>query len=97
LNVLLINPDSPRNVGAEDKSIQFIRKKAYVPPLGLITVAALLPQDWGLKLVDLTFQEIRPSDWDNADLVIVSGTILQLSTILEIVREGKRRGKLVAA
>jgi len=97
LNVLLVNPDSPRNVGTEDKSIQFIGKKAYVPPLGLITVAALLPQEWDLKLVDLTFQTVEPADWDNADLVIVSGTILQLAAILEIVRECKRRGKPVAA
>lgn len=96
LKVLLVHPDSPRNVGAEDKSIRFIGKKAYVPPLGLITVAAMLPQHWNLKLVDLTFQTISDEDWEATDLILLSGTILQYGPILDIIRESKRRGKTIA-
>lgn len=96
LKALLIHPDSPRNVGVQDRSIRFLGKKAYVPPLGLITVAALLPQHWSLKLVDLTFQKVSREDWIETDLVIVSGTIGQYGAILDIIREGKRRGKIVA-
>jgi radical SAM superfamily enzyme YgiQ (UPF0313 family) len=95
LKALLIYPDSPRNVGKNDKSIQFIGKKAYVPPLGLITVAALLPPHWSLKLVDLTFQKVSQKDWTETDLVMVSGTILQYDAILDAIRESKRRGKIV--
>mgnify|MGYP005841324055 CR=1 FL=1 len=96
MHVLLIHPDSPRNVGAADKSIHFIGKRAYVPPLGLITVAALLPQDWDMRLVDLTFQEISSEMWNTADLVIISGTILQYRQIMNLIREAKRRNKTVA-
>jgi hypothetical protein len=96
LKALLIHPDSPRNVGVQDRSIRFLGKKAYVPPLGLITVAALLPQHWSLKLVDLTFQKVSREDWMETDLVIVSGTIGQYGAILDVIREGKRRGKIVA-
>lgn len=96
MKVLLIHPDSPNNVGIEDKSIRFIGKKAYVPPLGLITVAALLPEHWSVKLVDLTFQKITSKDWTENDLVMVSGTILQYGAIIDIIRESKRRGKIVA-
>jgi len=97
MNVLLIHPDSPRNIGVEDPSVKFAEKKAYLPPLALITVAALLPQDWTLKLADLSFQSIPEKDWDECDLVLVSGTIVQLKGVAEAVREAKRRGKLVAA
>jgi len=96
LRVLLIHPDSPRNVGASDRSIHFIGKKAYVPPLGLITVAALLPQHWEMRLVDLTFQDISSEVWDFADLVIISGTILQYGQIMELIKEAKKRNKTVA-
>ncbi len=96
MRVLLLHPDSPRNVGASDKSIKFIGKKAYVPPLGLITVAALLPQHWDMQLVDLTFQTVSPESWDAADLVIISGTILQYREIIDLIHEAKRRNKIVA-
>lgn len=96
LRVLLLHPNSPRNVGASDKSIKFIGKKAYVPPLGLITVAALLPQRWDMQLVDLTFQKVSSESWDAADLVIISGTILQYREIIDLIKEAKQRNKLVA-
>ncbi|MDQ1239566.1 MAG: hypothetical protein QG577_1752, partial [Thermodesulfobacteriota bacterium] len=96
MRVLLIHPDSPRNVGASDKSIKFIGKKAYVPPLGLITVAALLPQHWDMKLVDLTFQTVSAQLWERTDLVIISGTILQYREIIDLIQEAKRRNKIVA-
>lgn len=72
-----------------------LRKKALLPPLGLLTVAALLPPDWHLKLIDLTFQEITPRDWEGCDLVFISGMVVQHRGILENIREGKRRGKTV--
>ncbi len=96
MNVLLVNPDSPRNVGPTDPSMRIAGKRAYQPPLGLITVAAILPQSWRFKLADLTYLTITEADWEWADLVIISGTIVQKAHILEIVRESKRRDKLVS-
>ncbi len=70
-------------------------KKALMPPLGLLTVAALLPPEWHLAFRDLTFQEISPADWQACDLLFVSGMIVQHQGIIQTIREGKRRGKTV--
>ncbi|MCX5892644.1 MAG: B12-binding domain-containing radical SAM protein [Deltaproteobacteria bacterium] len=74
-----------------------LRKKAILPPLGLLTLAALLPREWDLKLIDLIFQKISPKDWEDCDLVLVSGMAVQYRGILETIREGKRRGKTIVA
>lgn len=97
VRVLLVNPPSRGNIGVHDRSVKMAGKKAYLPPLGLITVAALLPQDWSPDLVDCAFERITPRQWDECDLVLVSGTIVQLDSILEMIGEAKRRGKIVAA
>ena len=71
-------------------------RKAVHPPLGLITVAALLPQDWELNLIDLTFQTINQQDWDTCDLVLISGMNVQHRGIGKMTREAKGQGKKVA-
>lgn len=70
-------------------------KKALMPPLGLLTVAALLPPEWDLTFRDLTFQEISPADWEACDLLLVSGMIVQHQGIIQTIKAGKRRGKTV--
>jgi radical SAM superfamily enzyme YgiQ (UPF0313 family) len=70
-------------------------KKALMPPLGLLTVAALLPPEWPLTLRDLTFQAISPGDWQACDVLFVSGMIVQHQGIIQAIQEGKRRGKFV--
>lgn len=97
VRVLLVNPPSRGNIGLDDRSVKTAGKKAYLPPLGLITVAALLPSDWILNLVDCAFEEITALQWEECDLVLISGTIVQLDSILETIAEAKRRGKIVAA
>ncbi|MDQ7782204.1 MAG: radical SAM protein, partial [Desulfomonilaceae bacterium] len=97
MNTLLIYPNSPHNLGDRvDSSVRMTGKKAYLPPLGLITVAALLPQDWSMKLVDCSFQTVSQKDWNEAELVVISGTIVQIGSIIQVIREAKERGKIVA-
>lgn len=96
MKALLVYPNAPHNLGITDLGIRLASKKSYNPPLGLATIAALLPQHWDLKLVDLTFQEISERDWKERELVLLSGTIVQLRSIFEVIREAKRRGKIVA-
>ncbi|MFH1112381.1 MAG: radical SAM protein [Pseudomonadota bacterium] len=97
MNTLLIYPNSPQNLGdLADSSVRVTGKKAYLPPLGLITVAALLPQDWPMKLVDCSFQVVSQQDWSEAGLVVISGTIVQIAGIIDVIREAKSRGKIVA-
>ena len=64
-------------------------------PLGLITVAALLPGDWEFRLVDLNARQLRPDDWDWAEIVMLSGMIVQREGLLSLIREAKQRHKTV--
>ncbi|MFZ5453437.1 MAG: B12-binding domain-containing radical SAM protein [Thermodesulfobacteriota bacterium] len=71
--------------------------KTIVPPLGLITVAALLPAEWEFRLVDLNTGKLTAEDWQWADLILLTAMYLQKDGFLALVREGKQRGKTVVA
>lgn len=64
-------------------------------PLGLITVAALLPPEWPVQLVDCNVEELADSDIDGADLVFTGGMIAQQSATLELIERLRARGKTV--
>ena len=66
-----------------------------MPPLGLLTLAALLPGDWELRLADLNTRATPPGDWDWAELVMLSGMIVQRDGLLNLIREAKQRHKTV--
>jgi len=98
MNILLVYPKSPRNlsISQEDRIIRLASKKAYSPPLGLLTVAALLPEDWNIRLIDLTFQDITESDWSWCEAVFTTGTLPQFGRLIDVICESKKRGKIVA-
>ena len=96
MRVLLIYPLFPKSFWSLEKSLALVGRKALLPPLGLITVAAILPQEWEFKLVDRNVREITEADWDWAELVILSGMIVQKEDLLAQIREAKKRGKPVA-
>ncbi|MEM7759718.1 MAG: DUF4070 domain-containing protein [Cyanobacteria bacterium P01_A01_bin.40] len=96
MRVLLLYPLFPKSFWSFEKTLALVDCKALMPPLGLITVAAILPQEWEFKLVDHNVQEITSADWDWAELVIISGMIVQKNDLLAQIAEAKNRGKLVA-
>jgi radical SAM superfamily enzyme YgiQ (UPF0313 family) len=97
MKALLIYPIFPKSFWSFERTIALIGRKTFLPPLGLITVAALLPQDWEMKLVDRNVREVTEAEWDWADIVILSGMIVQKKDLIDQIREAKQRGKLVAA
>ncbi len=97
MRVLLLNPIFPKSFWSFDKTLELIGRKVTIPPLGIITVAAILPQAWEFRLVDRNIHSEADADWDWADLVIISGMIVQKTDMLHLFAEAKRRGKLVAA
>jgi len=97
MKALLVYPLFPKSFWSLESSIALVGRKAFVPPLGLITVAALLPQHWEIRLVDCNVRELTDADWDWADVVILSGMIVQKTDLLAKIEEAKRRGKRVAA
>jgi radical SAM superfamily enzyme YgiQ (UPF0313 family) len=65
-------------------------------PLGLITVAALLPSDWNVRLVDRNAEELRASELEWADLVMTGGMLPQHNDLLEVIRIAQAHGRPVA-
>ncbi|MDJ0568133.1 MAG: B12-binding domain-containing radical SAM protein [Pleurocapsa sp. MO_192.B19] len=96
MRVLLLYPLFPKSFWSFEKTLALVDCKALLPPLGLITVAAILPQEWEFKLVDHNIEEITESDWDWAELVIISGMIVQKDDMLAQIAAAKQRNKLVA-
>lgn len=96
MNVLLLYPLFPKSFWSFEKTLALLNRKAMLPPLGLVTVAAILPQDWNFKLVDRNVRAITEAEWAWADLVILSAMIVQKEDLLAQIQEAKRRGKRVA-
>ncbi|WP_017662306.1 B12-binding domain-containing radical SAM protein [Baaleninema simplex] len=96
MRVLLLYPRFPKSFWSFDKAMELVGRKAVLPPLGLITVAAILPDTWELKLVDLNVRPVEESEWDWAELVILSGMIVQKDDMMAQIQHAQRRGKPVA-
>uniref|UniRef100_A0A7C3YZK0 DUF4070 domain-containing protein n=1 Tax=Desulfobacca acetoxidans TaxID=60893 RepID=A0A7C3YZK0_9BACT len=97
MRTLLICPEFPLSFWSFRKSSRLRGNKTVNPPLGLITVAALLPAEWELRLVDLNTGSLTEKDWQWADLVMISAMYIQKDGLLALVREAKLRGKTVVA
>jgi len=97
VRTLLIHPRFPECFWNPPAVATLTGRRAAAPPLGLLTVAALLPAEWKLRLRDLNADDLAEADWEWAQLVLVSGMIAQRPGLLDIVREAGRRGKTVVA
>ena len=95
MNILLVNPSCPQTIFSFEKILSMLNKKALLPPLGLVTIAALLPHSWNLKLVDNDVREISADEWNWCDCIFITGMIVQIDGILRTLREGKYRNKMV--
>ncbi len=96
MRTLLVYPLFPPTFWSYNKILELVDRQVLLPPLGLITVAAILPQTWDFKLVDRNIRPVTEAEWDWAELVIFSAMIVQKQDLLEQIREAKRRGKSVA-
>jgi radical SAM superfamily enzyme YgiQ (UPF0313 family) len=96
MNVLLLYPRFPKSFWSFEKTLELLNRKAMLPPLGLITVAALLPQEWNFKLADRNIRDVTEAEWTWADVVILSAMIVQKEDLLHLIREAKCRNKPVA-
>jgi radical SAM superfamily enzyme YgiQ (UPF0313 family) len=96
MRALLLYPQFPKSFWSFEKALELVDRKAMLPPLGLATVAAILPQTWEFKLVDRNIRSVTEAEWEWADLVILSAMIVQKEDFLAQIQEAKRRGKRVA-
>ena len=85
MNILLIYPKFPDTFWSFTYALSFIGKKAAFPPLGLITVAALMPASWSKRLVDLNVDSLTDKDLSWADMAFISGMAVQRNSAQEII------------
>jgi len=97
MRALLIHPEYPLSFWSFEKSCRLRGNKTVGPPLGLITVAALLPSAWELRLVDLNARSLTEDDWQWAEVVLLSAMYIQRASLLALVKEAKLRRKTVVA
>lgn len=96
LSCLLIQPTfQASNFWNLTESAATTGAKTVAPPLGLLTVAALLPQTWTFTLVDLNVRNFTDKEWNNADVICTGGMIPQQSGILALIERANRDGKYV--
>jgi len=92
MNALLIYPEFPETFWSFKHALKFLGKRAAQPPLGLMTVAALLPGAWKKRLVDTNVELLRDRDLAWADVVLLSGMHIQSESLLAIVERCRARG-----
>src|SRR5512134_2030899 len=97
MRILLVYPEFPDTFWSFKHALKFIQKKAGAPPLGLLTVAAMLPSEWGRRLVDLNVTRLTDEDLDWADYVFMSAMIVQRESVKTIIERCKSVGATVVA
>ncbi len=98
MKILLVYPEYPSDTFWGYKyALRFISKRTGLPPLGLLTVAALLPSDWELRLVDMNASALHEKDILWADYVFISAMVVQRKSVEDVVAACKRLGRKTVA
>ncbi len=97
MRVLLVYPEFPDTFWSFKHALQFVRKRASLPPLGLITVAAMLPEAWEKRLVDLNVRKLTERDLQWAEMVFVSAMVVQRNAARALIARCKAAGLKVVA
>jgi radical SAM superfamily enzyme YgiQ (UPF0313 family) len=97
MNILLVYPEFPDTFWSFKHALKFVMKKSSSPPLGLLTVAAMLPATWEKRLVDMNVSKLKPADLAWADMVFVSAMAVQRDSVLDILPKIKAAGKIIVA
>ncbi|RJQ59132.1 MAG: DUF4070 domain-containing protein [Desulfobacteraceae bacterium] len=97
MKVLLIYPAYPDTFWSLKYALKFIRKKAAYPPLGLLTVAALMPWDWDKRVVDTNVENLSDADLKWADMAFIGGMAIQKKSAKQLIARCKASGLKVVA
>jgi radical SAM superfamily enzyme YgiQ (UPF0313 family) len=97
MKILLVYPEFPDTFWSFRHALYFVRRKAAVPPLGLLTVAALLPSAWEKRLVDMNVAPLRCEELAWADYVFLSAMTVQRKSAVEVIQRCKEAGVKVVA
>ena len=92
MKILLVYPKYPDTFWSFKHALRFIMRKAAFPPLGLLTVAGMLPQEWEKRLVDLNTRALTDRDIRWADYVFISAMVIQRDSTREVIDRIKKIG-----
>ncbi|HPU89244.1 MAG TPA: B12-binding domain-containing radical SAM protein [Spirochaetota bacterium] len=95
--VLMIYPEIPSTYWSMKHALQFVGNKSSMPPLGLMTIAAMLPARYDVRLLDMNVEPLTDEAIERADLVFISAMIVQKKSFEEAVARCRRFGKTIAA
>src|ERR1035441_10002096 len=93
MKVLLVYPEFPDTFWSFKHALPFQGKRSAFPPLGLLTASAMLPNHWQKRLVDVNVERLKDSDLDWADVVFLSGMIVQGPSLEGLIARAKQRGR----
>ncbi len=97
MKILLVFPEYPETFWSFKHALKFIFKKATHPPLGLLTVASMIPKEWDKRLVDMNVDKLTDRDIAWADYVFISATTIQKKSVTSIIARCKAlKVKIVA-
>ncbi len=97
MNILMICPQFPDTFWSYKHALAFVGKRASFPPLGLLTVAGLLPAQWNKRLIDVNTRRLRDRDLAWADLAFITGMVVQKASAHGIIDRCKKAGLKVVA
>jgi radical SAM superfamily enzyme YgiQ (UPF0313 family) len=97
MKVLLVYPEYPETFWSFKHALKFVSKKAAFPPHGLLTVAAMLPKNWELTLVDMNTGRLKDKEIKWADLVFISAMVVQKDSAKSVIKHCKKLGATVVA
>ncbi|MBW2998710.1 DUF4070 domain-containing protein [Candidatus Woesearchaeota archaeon] len=97
MKILLLYPKCPDSYWSFKHALKFISKKAAIPPLGLITVSAMLPSTWQKKLIDMNVSKLKEKDIIWADYVFISEMHIQQESVNKIIVTCKEYNKKIVA
>ena len=92
MNILLVYPEYPDTFWSFKHALKFVSKKASFPPLGLLTVAAMLPEEWNKRLIDMNANDLKDDDIVRADYVYISAMSIQKSSADDVIQRCKKLG-----
>ena len=97
MKILFVYPKYPDTFWSFKHALKFTSKKAAHPPLGLMTVAAMLPEEWEKKLVDLNVRPLKNNEILWADYVFISAMVVQRDSSRETIARCHALGRKVVA
>ncbi len=92
MKILMVYPKYPDTFWSFKHALKFIRKTAAFPPLGLLTVAAMLPTEWEKRVVDMNVRSLTDRDLKWADYIFISAMVVQRDSVNETIKRAKKLG-----